>query len=91
MSPATIVGSANGRSIRALINRLPGNSSRTRTQAISVPLNAPTTATTSETVTVSSSAATASGPDTVRQKPARPPSTERASTAASGSSTIALR
>ena len=35
--PATIVGSANGRSMSALTTRLPGNSSRTSTQAISVP------------------------------------------------------
>ena len=35
--PATIVGSANGRSISELTIRLPGNSSRTRTQAMIVP------------------------------------------------------
>ena len=39
--PATIVGSANGRSISALTIRLPGNSSRTSTQATSVPITAP--------------------------------------------------
>ena len=35
--PATIVGSANGRSIIELMSLLPGKSSRTRTQAIAVP------------------------------------------------------
>ena len=43
---ATIVGSANGRSISALTTRLPGKSSRTSTQAMSVPMTALTTATT---------------------------------------------
>ena len=37
VSPATIVGSANGRSMSALTSRLPRNSSRTSTQAMSVP------------------------------------------------------
>ena len=32
-----MVGSANGRSMSALTKRLPGNSSRTSTQAMSVP------------------------------------------------------
>ena len=36
--PATIVGSANGRSISVSTTRLPGNSSRTSTHAISVPI-----------------------------------------------------
>ena len=36
--PATIVGSANGRSMTALMIALPGNSSRTSTQAIIVPM-----------------------------------------------------
>ena len=40
MIPATIVGSANGRSISELMIRLPGNSSRTRTQAMIVPKTA---------------------------------------------------
>ena len=39
-TPATIVGSANGRSISAFTTPLPGNSSRTSTHAISVPNNA---------------------------------------------------
>ena len=46
--PATIVGSANGRSISALMNRLPGNWSRTSTQATSVPITAPIAATISD-------------------------------------------
>src|SRR6201999_1739964 len=56
VSPATIVGSANGRSISALTIRLPGNSSRTRTQATSVPITAPSTATISDTTSVTASA-----------------------------------
>ena len=46
---ATMVGSANGRSISALTTRLPGNSSRTSTQAISVPMTTLITATTTDT------------------------------------------
>ena len=61
VSPATIVGSANGRSITALTALLPRKSSRTSTQAVIVPR----TALTSETITaaprLSFSAATASG------------------------------
>ena len=49
---ATIVGSANGRSMSALTNRLPRKSSRTSTQATSVPMTALTRATTTETTTV---------------------------------------
>ena len=45
MRPATIVGSANGRSISALTSALPRNSSRTSTQAISVPITASIAAT----------------------------------------------
>ena len=47
--PATIVGSANGRSMSALTTDLPGKSSRTRTQAMSVPMTALMTTTKSET------------------------------------------
>src|SRR5688572_1740961 len=90
VSPATMVGSANGRSMRALTIRLPRNSSRTSTQAISVPVTTFTTTTASETSTVSFSAATASGPLTASQKPVRPASNERTTTAASGMSTIRL-
>src|SRR3984957_20356804 len=58
--PATIVGSANGRSISALMIRLPGKSSRTRTHATIVPITAPTSATTTDTPRVTPSARTAS-------------------------------
>ena len=49
--PATIVGSANGRSTSALTTALPGKWSRTSTQAISVPVTALIAATTSEMTT----------------------------------------
>ena len=57
--PATIVGSANGRSMIALTTRLPRKSSRTSTQAISVPMTALIAVTTSEMSSVNRSAATA--------------------------------
>ena len=61
MRPATIVGSANGRSMIALTMLLPGSESRTSTQAISVPVTALIATTISEMANVSFSAATASG------------------------------
>src|SRR5881396_1087046 len=88
--PATTVGSANGRSIRALMKRLPGNWSRTSTQAISVPKTALIAATRSADSTVSFSAATDCLLETVSQKCAMPPSVDFATTAASGSSTMML-
>ena len=91
VSPATIVGSANGRSMIALTAALPRNSSRTRTHATSVPNTALTSTTTIETTIVNSSADLASGAVTAVQKASRPPSKPRASRAASGSSTITLR
>ena len=86
-SPATIVGSANGRSISALTMRLPGNSSRTSTQAISVPKIALIATTIAETTSVSLIAASASGLVTSRQKAPAPPLPDFASSAATGSST----
>src|SRR5215218_321938 len=74
----------------ALTARLPGNSSRTSTQAISVPAAALIAATTSETRRVNRSADTACRLDTDDQKASRPPSVERTTTAASGSTTITL-
>src|SRR5690349_9506351 len=56
VSPATIVGSANGRSISEPMNRLPGNSSRTNTQATTVPITAPIAATSSDAPSVTASA-----------------------------------
>src|SRR5918994_790474 len=82
--PATIVGSANGRSIRPLTIRLPGNSSRTSTQAISVPITASIAATISDTIRVRRIAATACGAVTASQNASTPPSNERTTTAASG-------
>src|SRR4051795_1993705 len=86
--PATIVGSANGRSISALTNALPRKRSRTSTHATSVPATALTAATRIDRTSVSLSAATACGAVTASQNAARPPSVERATTAASGISTI---
>src|SRR5690349_17533565 len=88
--PATIVGSANGRSISALMNRLPGNSSRTSTHAISVPNTTLISVTTSAESSVSFSAAIDCLLVTVSQKWAQPPSVDFDTTAASGSSTITL-
>ena len=56
---ATIVGSANGRSISALTNALPRKSSRTSTHAISVPVTTLIKATIAEMTTVMISAARA--------------------------------
>src|SRR4051795_11693931 len=88
--PATIVGSANGRSISALTNALPRKRSRTSTHATSVPATALIAATRIDRTSVSLSAATACGAVTASQNAARPPSVERATTAASGISTITL-
>ena len=86
-TPATIVGSAKGRSISALTMRLPGNSSRTSTQAISVPNSALIETTIAETISVSFSAATASGLETDCQKAEGPPLAALAKSADSGSRT----
>src|SRR3954452_24973956 len=88
--PATIVGSAKGRSMSALTTRLPGNWSRTRTQATSVPATALSAATPIEQASVSFSAATAGGAVTASQNAARPPSVDLATTAARGSRTMTL-
>src|SRR5204862_1297755 len=88
--PATSVGSANGRSVSALTKRLPGNSSRTSTQAISVPNSTLIAVTSSAESSVSFSAATDCLLETVSQKWAMPPSVDFDTTAASGSSTIRL-
>src|SRR3954462_5493285 len=74
----------------ALTTLLPGKRSRTSTQAISVPAAAFTAATASDAASVSFSAATAAGAVTASQNAARPPSSERATTAASGSTTMRL-
>ncbi len=87
---ATIVGSANGRSISALTIFLPRKSSRTSTQAIRVPITTLTTATTSDTPTVTRSAAIAVGASIASMKPPMPFSNALVVIAASGSSTIRL-
>ena len=91
VSPATMVGRANGRSIRALTAPLPRKSSRTSTQAIRTPATALIAATTSETTSVSLSAETAWGLVIASQKPEMPSSKPLAATAASGISTTRLR
>ena len=89
--PATIVGSANGRSMTPLSAFLPRNSSRTRTQAIVVPAKALMTQTTADEIRVSLSAATASGLEIAVQNVSQPPSVDLSTRAASGMSTITLR
>ena len=61
VKPATIVGRAKGRSMSALMTGLPGKSSRTRTQAMSVPIRALMTTTRSDRVKVRRSAGAAPG------------------------------
>ena len=61
----------------ALTILLPGNSSRTRTQAIIVPMTALITTTISEAIRVSFSDATACSPVTAVQKVSQPSSSER--------------
>ena len=89
--PATIVGSANGRSISELMIRLPGNSSRTITQAMIVPKTALIATTIADAPRVSFSAAIACGVVTSSQNEDSPPSNDFATTAASGIRTIRLR
>ena len=92
VSPATIVGSANGRSMSALTKRLPRNSSRTSTQAMTVPITALIAATDrGDQQGEPERRPGLPGPVTASQNPPRPPSSERATTAASGISTIRLR
>src|SRR5919106_563644 len=86
-----MVGSANGRSMSALTALFPWNSSRTSTQATSVPATAFTTTTRSDAPNVSVSAATAEGDVTSSQNAPSPPSSDAATTAAIGSRTIRPR
>src|SRR6478752_301236 len=87
---ATMVGSANGRSMSALTYLLPGKSSRTSTHAMSVPMTALSRATPTDTRSVVQMAAGATGAVTASQKPASPSSSEWTVSAASGSRTITL-
>src|SRR6185295_9316954 len=88
--PATIVGSANGRSISALISPRPRKRSRTRTHATRVPAAALMAATTTDIVSVRRSDATAWRFVIASQNVPRPPSVDFATTAASGRSTMTL-
>src|SRR5271167_385918 len=85
---ATIVGSANGRSITASTRRWPGKSSRTSTQATSVPKTTLITVTTEETVSVTRNDSSADGDVTADTNAAQPPFADCHTIAASGSSTI---
>jgi hypothetical protein len=89
--PATIVGRANGRSIRALTTRLPGNWSRTSTQAMTVPMPALPAATSRATRKVKRRAARAWGWVAAAQKAAQPSRLERHTTAVGGRTTTRLR
>src|SRR3954451_6796127 len=89
--PATIVGSANGRSISAFTTPLPRKSSRTSTHAISVPVTAFIATTMSEVIRVSLNAAIDCGVVTTSKNLPSPPSSDLTATAASGSSTITDR
>ena len=89
--PATIVGSAKGRSMRALMKGLPAKSSRTSTQAMAVPMRALMTVTMPETVKVSCSAASACGDVMAAQNSSRPSDTERHRMAEMGMRTSRLR
>src|SRR5215212_5405340 len=91
VTPATIVGRAKGRSMRALTTRLPGNWSRTSTHAISVPMTTLTVATISATAKVRRSAARAWGWVAACQKAPQPSRVERQRTAVRGRTTIRLR
>src|SRR2546421_7979578 len=91
VSPATIVGSANGRSMIALTSALPRKSSRTRTHAVIVPSTALIKATMKAAPNVSFSAATVSGLDTICQKPCAPLFFDSQSSAASGRTTTTIR
>ena len=84
MIPATIVGSANGRSITELTIDFPRKSSRTRTQAIRVPAKALTTTTPSDRSSVSLSALIARGFVISSQKMPGPSAPDWMTTAANG-------
>src|SRR5215218_2648052 len=89
--PATIVGRAKGRSMRALTTRLPGNWSRTSTQAMTVPMTTLPAATSRDTVRVRRSAARAWGWVAACQKAPQPSRVERQRTAVRGRTTTRLR
>src|SRR6188474_1921914 len=90
-SPATIVGSANGRSMIALTTDLPANESRTRTHAMIVPNTAVVSTASVDMTSVSFRAETAWGDETTSQKPDQPLPVDRQTTAAIGSTTMISR
>src|SRR5215210_2198053 len=75
----------------ALTTALPRKSSRTSTQAVTVPSTAFRRATAIEVQSVSFNAATASGLDTACQNADHPPSVDANTRAAIGSATISVR
>src|SRR5690348_1877245 len=85
---ATIVGSANGRSMTASTSLLPGKSSRTSTQATSMPKNTLMIATAADTVSVTRNESSADGDVTAATNADQPPFPDCHTIAASGSSTI---
>src|SRR4029079_14863517 len=90
-SPATIVGSANGRSMIALTRDFPANESRTRNQAMIVPK---TGVVSTARVAVSNDSfrpATACGEETASQNPDQPFPVDFQTTAAIGSTTTTSR
>src|SRR4026209_2750989 len=90
-SPATIVGSANGRSMIALTRDFPANESRTSTQAMIVPKTAAPTPPRVPLIPDSFRAATACGEETTSQNPDQPSPVDLQTTAAMGSTTITSR
>src|SRR5262245_36124019 len=90
-SPATIVGSANGRSMIAFTTDFPANSSRTRTHAMIVPNTAVVRTASVEVISVSLNAATACGEETACQKPEQPSPVDCQTTAAIGRTTTTSR
>src|SRR3954447_4515256 len=89
--PATTVGRAKGRSITPLSAAFPGNLSRTRTHAITVPAKTLMTTTISDAITVHLSAHQASGFEMAFQNALQPPSVDCATRAAIGISTMMVR
>src|SRR5688500_8765117 len=90
-SPATIVGSANGRSMMAFTTGLPAKESRTRTHAMIVPNTAVVSTASVDMIIVSFSADTACGDETTSQNPDQPFPVDRQMTAAIGSTTTISR
>src|SRR6266516_1414856 len=89
--PATIVGSANGRSMIALTSDFPRNSSRTSTHAVIVPSTAFRSDTATAVPMVNFKAATDSGLETASQKPCDPAFVDSHTRAAMGSTTRPAR